>query len=115
MKIEIEETLDEHGGTLLVDDDGNMVAWLPIGNGFLEVSYNGDNYPALNVSPCDSTEQEIVDHINKNLGGWYVRKCNLKGINVTNDNEVIEICPHCGQQCDDECDIVKTRGFTRNV
>ena len=109
--MEINETLNERGGTLLVDEEGNMVAWLPVGDKFLEITYNEDNYPALNVGPAGGTADEIVAHINKNLGGWYVRKCNLEGINMTNDNEVIETCAFCGQQCDDECDEATAGGF----
>lgn len=89
MKIEINDSLCERGGTLLVTEDGSMVAWLPVGDKFLEVTYNPDNYPALNVVPTDLTEAQIVKHINDNLVGWYVRKCNLEGVRVGKADDVI--------------------------
>jgi hypothetical protein len=71
--------LTERGGTMLTSEE-NIIAWLPIQDDVrLEVSYNPSNYPCLNVMTVTLTDQQLVDHINNNLEGWYIQKNNLDG------------------------------------
>lgn len=80
-----EQTVDldmcERGNNLFVTDDGNLffIAELSKGN-WLQVSYHPSNYPAFTLNTTQATEQEIAEHINENLLGWYARKCNLAGV-----------------------------------
>ena len=72
----------ERGNTLLVNGD-SFVAWLGMGgNKRLEVSWVPDNYPSLNVQTIERTDAELAEHINTKCCGWYVRKCNIAGLNV---------------------------------
>ena len=79
-------SLTERGNTLLVTEDGDsFVAWLDIGSpgiAFhrLEVSWNPDNYPSLNVSAGEMTDKKLAKHINENCKGWIIRKCNVEGV-----------------------------------
>lgn len=70
----------ERGNTLLANDGGGMVAWLDAGGGKrLEVSWQPENYPALNVRMVSLTDAELLAHIAANLSGWHIRKLNLAG------------------------------------
>jgi hypothetical protein len=85
MQIPDDLHLSERGNILLTGDDGNMVAWLTLeGDRRLEVTFNPGNYPALNVGVVTLTDEQLAAHINGNLGGWHVRKCNIEGVNVEN-------------------------------
>jgi phage-related protein len=80
IEIEMPLFLNDRGNTLLVRNE-SMVGWLEVKrNVYLEVAWNPDNYPALNVTMIERTPEEIVEHINKNLTGWFVRKANFNGI-----------------------------------
>jgi len=74
----------ERGNTLLSSGEGNMVAWLdlPGGEYRLEVTFNPDNYPSLNVQVVELSDADLADHINSELGGWLVHKCNVRGVDV---------------------------------
>jgi hypothetical protein len=81
----------EKGNTWLCDDDGNHVAWLRMGDRILEVSVTPDNNPGLYarlLSPEESSNASIAEHICKNLSGWYVRRCNLEGVRTNPDGTV---------------------------
>jgi hypothetical protein len=81
--------LCERANTLLVNDGGDMVAWLTIdGDTRVEVTWNPDNYPALNVTFTTLTEDQLVEHINTNLKGWSVRKSNLDGLKIDGHSEI---------------------------
>ena len=81
----------ERGNTLLVSEPGNFVAWLELDDGYyLEISWVSENYPSLHVSPIHLTEEEIVSHINKQCGDYYIRKCHFKGVRYCEaDNSVV--------------------------
>jgi hypothetical protein len=82
----------ERGNTLLSTGEGNIVAWLDLPGGEgrqvhvhkyrLEVTYTPDNYPSLNVQIVRSSDEELAAHINSQLGGWLVHKCNVDGVVV---------------------------------
>lgn len=79
----------ERGNTLLSTGEGNIIAWLDLPCDYrLEVSYCPDNYPSLNVRVVDLSEADLAAHINANLGGWLVHKCNVNGVNVVSGRVV---------------------------
>lgn len=80
----------ERGNTWLSDDDGNHFAWFRVGGRFLEVSVTPGNSPGLwiRLLPEVEGEKDIARHINLNLQGWTVRRCNVEGVNVGQDNMV---------------------------
>ena len=81
--------LCERANTLLVNDGGDMVAWLTLdGDTRVEVAWNPDNYPALNVTFKTLTDDQLVEHINTNLKGWSVRKGNLDGLKIDGHSEI---------------------------
>lgn len=75
---------NEKGNTWLCDDDGNHVAWLKAGDRMLEVTVTPGNSPGLFVRLLGSDEgpDTIARHINDNLSGWTVRRCNIEGVRV---------------------------------
>lgn len=74
----------EKGNTWLCDDDGNHVAWLKMGDRIVEVSVTPDNSPGLWIRLLgpDEGHSSIAKHINENLSGWSVRRCNIEGVNI---------------------------------
>jgi hypothetical protein len=85
---------NERGNTWLVNDDGNHVAWLDMTPTIrMEISICPGNYPGLNVcmlSEAESTDEHLAKHIHENCIGWYVRKCNIQGVRIE-DDEVADI------------------------
>ena len=76
-------TACERGNTMLSSGDGDMVAWLSLPQGCrLEISFCPDNYPALNVRVTDLGDDQLADHINTNLKGWIVERCNISNVHV---------------------------------
>jgi hypothetical protein len=70
----------ESGGTLLTNDDGCLVAWIPIDDAHkycLEVSHTPGNYPSFYANICEYDPVRIGQHVVENLGGWYCQKWNL--------------------------------------
>lgn len=91
MDIPDEWMASEKGNTWLCDNDGNHVAWLRVGKHFMEISVTPDNVPGLwarILSEEEGSEKNIAAHINKNLKGWSVRRCNIEGINVDAEKQV---------------------------
>lgn len=84
----------ERGNILIThEEEFYLNAWLRLDgkDQWLQVSYRSDNYPALNVSTVTVTEEELAAHIRKEFGGglWYVRKMNIKGVQIDDHNHVI--------------------------
>lgn len=81
----------EKGNTWLCDDDGNHVAWLKMGDRLVEFSVTPGNSPGLwaRMLAEDEDEESIVKHIQKNLKGWTVRRCNFNGVKVDSDGMVV--------------------------
>jgi hypothetical protein len=90
MQIPEDWMASEKGNTWLCDDDGNHVAWLKMGERLVEISVTPGNSPGLwaRLLPEDEGEEQIVKHINVNLQGWTVRRCNFNGVEVGSDNMV---------------------------
>ena len=90
MQIPEDWMASEKGNTWLSDDDGNHVAWLKMGERLVEISITPGNSPGLwaRLLPEDEGEKSIVRHINNNLQGWHVRRCNLKGVQIDHDGMV---------------------------
>lgn len=82
----------ERGGTLLVSDDGDIQAWLPLGGdcNWREISWRSNNYPALRVSDVTATKAEIASFIKRNYVGWLIRKVNLAGITTDADGRITD-------------------------
>lgn len=80
----------ERGNVWLYDDmDHN--AWFKLEPGcWLQLSIRMMNYPSLNVSTCRMTEAELAAHINANLVGFKVMKCNIDGVKVDAEGIVCE-------------------------
>lgn len=90
MQIPDDWMASEKGNTWLCDDDGNHVAWLRMGERTVEFSVTPGNSPGLwaRLLPEEEGEAHIVRHINKNLQGWTVRRCNINGIEMDSDGTV---------------------------
>lgn len=86
------KNLNERGGILLVTDAGDMQAWLPLGveNGWREISWRPDNYPALHVSDITVTPEKLAEFIQQNFVGWIVKKLNLKGVEIDVSAVIVE-------------------------
>ena len=54
----------------------------------LEIEYLPENYPAMTVSMVRITDVALAAHINKELQGWTVRKCNTPGVRLTKTEPV---------------------------
>jgi hypothetical protein len=79
----------ERAGTLLVDEDGGMVAWLTIKDNLrIEISWQKDNYPSLRVTIMEKTEKKLAAHIRKNCKGWYAKKLNVEGVKLKHDSRI---------------------------
>jgi hypothetical protein len=93
----------ERGNTLLVDDDGNMVAWIDIDMSFnrrMEVAFTPDNYPALSVGIVQLTDEQLAKHIRTKCGDWYARKLNIEGVELVDSHVVGD--PYADMTTDDE-------------
>lgn len=90
MQIPEDWMASEKGNTWLCDDDGNHVAWLKMDERFVEISVTPGNSPGLwaRLLPEDEGAEHIVRHINKNLKGWIVRRCNFTGVEVDSNSMV---------------------------
>jgi len=83
--------LCERGNTLVANDGGGMVAWLDlVGNHRLEVSWCPHNYPALNVSVVNLSDEQLAAHINTKCGGWLIRSLNVAGVKQDGHGHVAE-------------------------
>jgi hypothetical protein len=85
------EQLTERGNVLLTNEL-NLHAYLKLEgeNEWLEISFRDENYPALNVSTVTATDEELAGHINNEFGGWQVRKCQVGGVQITEEGYVKE-------------------------
>lgn len=83
----------ERGNALFnSQDSGDFTAYLQKPDKvWLEIDYRQGNYPALNVAELEITEQELANHINTRLGGWYAAKCNIEGVKLDESNQVEEL------------------------
>ena len=75
----------DRGNTVLRSPDSNaMVAWLALPNGRrLEISYNPENYPALEVTVLSeqaSSDENLAKHIQKNLAEWLIVRLNIPDV-----------------------------------
>ena len=76
----------ERGNTLLHDGNGGFVAWfVQEDDQLLEISYQPDNYPKLNVNTVELTDEQLAEHINQKCQGWTIDKLNVVGVNVDGD------------------------------
>ena len=85
MEIPDEWMASEKGNTWLSDEDGNHMAWFRVDGRFLEVSVTPENSPGfwIRVLPDEENNQgKIAEHINKNLSGWTVVRCNIGGLTI---------------------------------
>ena len=108
----------ERGNVALSQPDGtgwgsNEAFWVIDGDyAVLEITFT-PNYPAWQVASCKISLEELAKHINTNLQGWYVRKANIDGLNMDeeqivhtcDDDEVAaESCHYCQGNCPNEPD-----------
>lgn len=78
---------DEKGHNLFIHPDGEgMIGWLRVYEAaepdrtWLEIQFLQCNSPALTVGFVYMTEDQLTKHIHKYLDGWFVRRCNLDGV-----------------------------------
>ena len=89
----------EQGNTWLFSEDSSKhIIWIEgeergDKKTYLEISIVMDNDPGLHVGVIESTEAALRNHIHKKCDGWYVRRCNIDGVNVTEDNMVANPSP----------------------
>jgi len=84
MELPEEWMASEKGNTWLSDEDGNHMAWFRVNGRFLEVSVTPENSPGfwVRVLPDEDTTEKIAKHINDNLSGWTVVRCQLGGLKI---------------------------------
>lgn len=92
-------------------DDFSFYGRLPSG-GWLEVTYRLGNYPKVNVAALDISDEQLAQHINDKLQGWFVDKANVNGLNIDQagciaEQKVADLyengeCPDCGEPIRDD-------------
>lgn len=83
--------LCERGNTLLVDEDGNMQAFLRLdGDRYLVVAYRPENYPALYVQTLRTSDDELAARLARDYAGWIATRCHLDGV-VGRDGLVLSL------------------------
>lgn len=81
----------ERGNTMLVNDDGAMVAWISLGDGLmLEISDTPGNSPRLYVSVDEYKPKKIRKYVRENLTGWFVVRWNLDPYPPVDDMERVK-------------------------
>jgi hypothetical protein len=84
----------ERGNTWLTNGEGDHAIWITLaGNLRLAISIALDNYPGLFVGLVQLTDTEIAGKINAHCVGWYVRKCNVPGVKIVNNEVTCEDYP----------------------
>jgi hypothetical protein len=79
----------ERRNVWLTNGEGDHYALIDLkGNVRLEISINMANYPGLNVAIIDADDAKCANRIMVRFGGWYVRKCNIEGVNIEDDEIV---------------------------
>lgn len=82
----------ERGNVSLSDGNGSEILWVMENNtAVLAVSFTPDNYPAWQVHTCNISSEDLAEHINQNLGGWYIRKMNIDGVKRDQDQVAEEL------------------------
>lgn len=81
---------DNERGNVALTNGASAVLWVMDGNTAIkEVSYTPDNYPAWHLdTDCSISSEDLVEHINENLQGWFVQKANVEGIDIDEDGTV---------------------------
>ncbi len=93
VKLPVDWLRSEKSGTMLSNDDGDLVAWIPMDDKqkyCLEVSYTPGNSPAFYVNVCEYDPVRIGQHIVENLGGWFCHTWDLDGDAPVDKNGNIE-------------------------
>ena len=79
----------ERGNVWLTNGEDDHYALIDLdGNIRLEISINQANYPGLNVAIIDGDDAKCAKHIVDRFGGWTVRKCNVEGVKIEDDEVV---------------------------
>ncbi|MFA6132590.1 MAG: hypothetical protein WC869_01085 [Phycisphaerae bacterium] len=79
---------DDCGNTVL-SHDGGMIAYSELKPGIWhQVSFTPGNYPAFYSGVISMSRWSLAKHINENLTGWDVHKCNVPGVKVNPSNRV---------------------------
>lgn len=76
----LEEGVCERGNYAFHNEEGSAVLFAQVDDRYwLQVAYTPMNYPAWEVSKFQGAEENLVNHINENLGGWTIDKtqCDL--------------------------------------
>ena len=85
----VELDVTERGNVALYRDNSEILWVLSGDRAILEVSINSHNYPAWGVKEIDISVEDLAIHINANLQGWFIRKSNIEGLNVSEQNRII--------------------------
>jgi len=84
--------MNERGGVLVTNDNGDFNAWLTTGivGNWCEISWRQENYPALNVQVIEIAPKDLAEHIQKHFVGWTARKMNVPGVLLDMSGEIIK-------------------------
>lgn len=83
------QSFDERGSNLFISEE-RMVMFKKLGeNSFFQFGFSPENYPAVEAGILELTEEEVITHIECNLGGWFARKCQLD-VALDSDGHVIQ-------------------------
>lgn len=77
----------ERGNNAFSSEDGFAnVIFKKVGvNHYLQIEFNGNNYPAYNCGIVEMTDNDLIHHIKDNLVGWICHKCQFNEIKITNN------------------------------
>jgi len=96
----LEEGICERGNYAFHNQTGHAVLFARVDDKFwLQAAYSPGNYPAWDVSKFQGSEENLVNHINDNLGSWYIDKtqCDLNendGVLVGAVEVVMDVVEH---------------------
>jgi len=71
----LDEGICERGNYAFHNEEGCAVLFARVdGRYWLQSAYSPMNYPSWEVSKFQGAEENLINHINENLGGWYIDK-----------------------------------------
>ncbi|BCL73966.1 hypothetical protein TUMSATVNIG1_59520 (plasmid) [Vibrio nigripulchritudo] len=84
-------SINERGANLFVSSEGsNMCFFKKLDdNVYFQFSFTPCNYPSVESGVIEISEEQLIEHIRTNCGGWFARKCSLD-VALSADGYVIE-------------------------
>lgn len=73
-------------------ESGKAVMFAKVSNShYFQASYTPSNYPAWDCSLIAMTDDELEVHIQENLAGWRIDKCQFDGVKTDNSGNVLDL------------------------